>query len=348
MMADFALTPDHPLTLPSRRVKVHVASLGTVVRVDLLLRSDNLRFPLAHPLTAGQWLVQEVTSGNTDAVTVRLRPRDTDAFPAGARFQITLELVGNERSATDVVRLMSRDASGLDQVDVVQLAPAGAEPAPGVRMSVPSGDVSPTDLSGRAREALTAVRRHLATERVPAREAVRVVVLIDGSASMRGARESGVVTDVVESLRGLSVVIAGEGGFAAYVVDDELTPVSAQDPGWGEAVAAAMRARGGRVGFRLLRPEPDKLSAGRTVTYVVTDAPPTALSGLAADVDGYHIVMLGSELTLRAFGVDPAIPSTVWEPTVRSLQDGRGAALVASLLRGCFDEGSAMNERLSR
>lgn len=340
-MADFQLAPANPLTLPSRRIKVHVTALGPAGSVSVSLLSDNLGFPPAHSLTEWQWLVQPVTDGNSDPVTIRLSPAGASTFPSGARFEITLEFVGDDVSpAEDLVYLTTRDASGLDLMDVVQLTPVGTEATPGVRMLVPSDAISTRGLTSQAQDAFTAVRRVLGVDGLSASEAVQVTVLLDGSASMKPFMESGLVSGVIEVLRGLSAVVAPEGGFAVLIADDEVTSVSADDPDWGEAVTAAMRGRGARVGFRSSRPELGNLRTERAVTYVVTDGPPADLTDLTAAGRQNHVVMLCSEATLRAWALDPDLPYTVWNPTVPSPQGPYLTSLVISLLHGCLEDES--------
>jgi hypothetical protein len=342
-MADFHLTPDSPLTLPSRRVKVHVTAIRPAGAFDLSLQSENRGFPPAYPLTDRQWLVQMVTVGNTDPVTLRLIPRGNSTFPSGARFEITMQFVGDEESpATDIVHLTTRDASGLDMLDAVEFAPVGVAAVPGVRMTVPSDDATPRHLSTQAQASFTVARRVLGVDRLPASEALQVTVLVDGSASMSSFCRSGLVGDLIEVLRGLSAVVAPPAGFTVYVADEAAIKVSAEDPEWGEAVTVALHDRGARVGFRSARPELVQVNGQRSVTYVVTDGIPADLFDLTAAGAKNHVVMVCSQAALRAWAPDPDLSLTVWDPAVRYIREPELSVLVTSLLDGCMDHESQL------
>lgn len=180
-----------------------------------------------------------------------------------------------------------------------------------------------SDLADGAR---VAAREILGVERVPAEEAVGVVVAVDHSASMARHHVNGSARAAVDLVVGVATVTANERGVTAHLLG--APPVVArprEEEDLGARLELLAAGRPPTVGLRSVEAAHVAATAGPASLFLVTDAVPADVEALAAACASArlspHLILLGErsalEPELRAVG----LPCTVLE---RSSIDGAG------------------------
>lgn len=232
--------------------------------------------------------------------------------------------VGEDAGANpDLVVIEDVEVSGLRGRDLAVLE----SDASGVVVTgmVGAGLAAPlaSDLADGAR---VATREILGVERVPAEEAVGVVVAVDHSASMARHHVNGSVRAAVDLVVGVATVTATERGVTAHLLG--APPVVArarEDEDLGARLQLLAAGRPPTVGLRSVDAAHAAATAGPASLFLVTDAVPADVDALAAACAparlSPHLILLGErsalEPELRAVG----LPCTVLE---RSSVDGGG------------------------
>ena len=354
-MATHILDGTAPVRLPRGPLSVAVRTTGSPARLDT--RSD-VETPVLRP--AAHLVILPRLAG---PVVLRIVPSGDVVFGAGSSVALTLGIEGSRADDPEQAQLPAVDLTGLPHRDLLLVEPRDGGLS--VRVVAPIDDETLPGLVGLAR---AATRRVLGVDRVPAEDAVRVVVALDASASGRLLARSGATAAVTEVLLGMSRVLATEPPRVAVVAGDELTwvPPSGDLAALAQAAVGAVAATGPTIGFRAAHRE--LRAAARhddVVTYAVTDGIPADVADLdasaAADGAARHVVVVGD--AAPAPGAAATVPSTrvlsTHVPTVDGV-DGESLAdrlvrsptlldeVVRSLLQGCFVPDSELARRASR
>jgi hypothetical protein len=271
------------------------------------------------------------------------------SFAAGATVALHVEV----KATGDTVQVPPVDVGGVPRRVVLSVAASADRYA----FSAPPPEVA---VGSPAAEARAAAREVLGgIDRVPDAEALRIVIAVDGSASMRRLVASGAVAEAVRLLTGISLVLGGSSRRPArYVlVDQGLTAWEfdqANPDAPVQALTAALSQRPPLIGVDLgsagLR-APDR-QVETNLAYLVTDGVPGAIDRIASEgrVPGElrHLVVLQPGLEALEPLPVPATKLRVPDPGVGSLLGDYQSVLDAcrSLLRGSFAPGSALASRL--
>jgi hypothetical protein len=293
-----------------------------------------------------------VTARPKDFTLRALPPSGQAVFAENARLVVDIALVGPnpESASTETIHV-----AGLDSLDLVRLTRSSGRQtlqALWVPVQRVGGNLvlgSPLARLARAAAAQSLGRAPLAGD-FSAR-LVRVVVGIDGSASMRVAVDRADVAAVVDVIDGVQqAVLTGQARPPVAILRDNLTWVrtgeATADNSTTEEILAPLDEGPYHMGARLAEPRLAELSGSRhTIAYVVTNGMPGDLAAalaLAARPPNLHIHLV-------VLGQVPDHPSA--RLTVVPLPDGtslhealrdkpRLHDLTASLLRA-FDFSSA-------
>jgi hypothetical protein len=292
----------------------------------------------------------------TGPVLLRITPTRDAVFGPGSSVALTLAIEGSRGDDPEQAQLAAVDLTGLPHRDLLVVEPR--DDGLSVRVTAPIDEEVLPGLVGLAR---AATRRVLGVDRVPADDAVRVVVAVDASASGRLLARSGATAAVTEVLLGMSRVLAPEPPRIAVVAGDDLTwvPPTTDLGALPRAVVEAVAAVPPTIGFRSAHPE--LRAVGRhddVVTYVVTDGVPADVGDLevasgTAEGDVRHLVVVGDAAPVP--GETGRIPSThVRTVDGEALGDrlshspARLDEVVRALLHGCFRPDSELARRTSR
>jgi hypothetical protein len=333
-----------PVRLPRGPLAVQVRTTGSPARLDAHGETET---PVLRP--ASHLVILPRLTG---PVVLRVTPSADAVFGPGSSVALALGIEGSRADDPEQAQLPAIDLTGLPHRDLLLVEPR--EDGLWVRVTAPIDDETLPGLLGLAR---AATRRVLGVDRVPPRDAVRLVVSLDASASGRVLASSGATAAVTQVLLGMSRVLASEPPRFAVVAGDDLTwvPPTTDLPGMAHACVEAVVAAPPTIGFRAAHPEL-RAAAGEhdVVTCVVTDGVPADIADLAArgpaDGAGPHLVVVGdaapspeetgavSTTNVRAVDGEPLADRLSRSPAALD-------AVVRDLLRGCLHPDSAFAAR---
>lgn len=309
-MPTYVLEGGKSISLPNKPVTIRLqSSRAGAVRLEAAGEDQQVRSISPAP---GLLVVPQVPG----PVTVRAVPADGERFGSGSVLNLVVGYESRQDLDPDRGVLNGLDVSGLRHRDVVLLEPNGDR----VTVTVLGPPAAEAPLPAGAALARDAARELLGTDQLPSRQAVRAVVAVDVSASMRPLLADGSVAQVLDILAGVHRVVGRaestslRGCLAAGQV--RWLPPTPPERFATETLAAArdvplftgFRAAAAVAGPPAGLDGPAAGSEARTVTWLVTDGVPAEAAALAGT--GAHLVCLLPN-SAREVPLGQGLPTTV-------------------------------------
>lgn len=288
-MPTYVLEGGKSITLPNKPVSVRLQSSGAgAVRLEAEGEEHEVRSIAPAP---GLLVVPQVAG----PVTVRAVPATGDRFGSGSVLNLVVGYESRQDLDPDRGVLNGLDVSGLRHRDVLLLEPAGER----ITVTVLGPPAAEAPLPPGAALARDTARELLGTDQLPSRQAVRAVVAVDVSASMRPLLADGSVAQVLDILAGVHRVVgrAESTSLRACLVAGQVRwlPPTPPERFAAETVAACAEVplfTGFRAAAAVAGP-PAGLEGPPetpTITWLVTDGVPAEAAALAGT--GAHLVCL--------------------------------------------------------
>ncbi|ABG93496.1 conserved hypothetical protein [Rhodococcus jostii RHA1] len=319
LMSGYVLNGAGRVELPNRPLAVTVAAVTTAVAVRATLPDGRPAEPALYP-RVGLLILPRVDS---EIVVVARPDGESAAFPDGTVLQVTIGVDSSRDLDSERAELTPVDVSGLHQVELATIAPAGPRVAITARRTVV--DVSLTDVGSRAR---SAARSALALDRLPEPRRFDVEVDVDTTMSMLARIDDGSIRTVIDVLAGVAAVVGAREELAVHLIGHSVTTLPVTElRDVANQVQAELDSAALGMGFRSAAVDRGERDT-RTLAFTVTDAVPADWSGECTDAVIRHLVLVGD--TVDGGPGVTVVPSTAVsgsQPELSSL-----SAVVTSLL----------------
>lgn len=267
-MATYLLEGASTAGLPRQPLAVSLSVEGDPAGARLVARLERTgaEAPTVRQHSAGLLIVPRIEE---TIVVAAVPDGGRERFDAKATLHVSISLDSARDSDSDVVQLAPRDVSGLTSIELVTLAPSGADQIL-VTTRLIQHDVALSRLAARAR---VACRGALGLDQLPISQQRPLGCVIDLSTSMAPLAGEGFLSAALEIVVGIAAVVAGQAPVKAMMAAQQPSAVS---EGPGAELSKRVRDTIDVLGYGLasdLQAAVTELGGDVGLIILITDAP---------------------------------------------------------------------------